>query len=232
MAVCRRMQATVLLWSGILISLISLTPAAFAQSAALGDTEQKEERNVTTARDAFTYLNIPSLEILKRTTRLDMLDYWDADSTYKASNAMGGLSWIETCTPNYMKVQLTPVSTLELKILPTKKDGAVTMAIYTVGSDSQAEDSQITFTDEKLHPLDAKKYFKQPKLEDFFDIPKGSLTTMKEIKEMIPFPTVTYSASPDSNDIKARLTVEKFMNVDDYNIIKLFLKPSITVKPK
>ena len=225
------MGAMAMLWSAILISLFADLPVA-AQSASPADSEKTEERKVTTARDAFTYLNIPALEILKRTTRLDMLDYWDADSTYKASNAMGGLSWIEACTPDYMKVQLTPVSTLELKMLPTKKDGVVTMAVYTVGSDSQAEDSQVTFTDEKLHPLDAKEFFKQPKLEDFFDIPKGSVTTMKEIREMIPFPTVAYSASPDSNDLTARLTVEKFMNVDDYNIIKLFLRPSIVVKVK
>ena len=232
MMICRRMRAAVMLWSVILVSLFLAAPLALAQSAATDPGEQKEERKVSTAREAFTYLNIPALEILKRTTRLDMLDYWDADSTYKASNAMGGLSWIEACTPDYMKVQLTPVSTLELKMLPTKKNGMVTMAIYTVGSDSQAEDSQITFTDEKLHPLDAKKFFKQPKLEDFFEIPKGSLTTMKEIREMIPFPTVAYNASPDSNDLTARLTVEKFMNVDDFNIIKLFLKPEITVKVK
>lgn len=218
-----------MLWPFALIFLISY-PAAMNAQIVSADSEKAEERKVTTARDAFTYLNIPALEILKRTTRLDMLDYLDADSVYKASNSMSGLSWIEKCTPDYMKVVLTPVSTLELKMLKSKKDGIVTMAIYTVGSEMQAEDSEITFTDEKLHPLDAKKFFRQPKLEDFFDIPKGSLTSMKEIKEMIPFPTVAYSASPDNDDISARLTVEKYMNLDDYNIVKLFLKPSITLK--
>lgn len=218
-----------MLWTLALIFLISY-PAAMNAQIVSADSEKAEERKVTTARDAFTYLNIPALEILKRTTRLDMLDYLDADSVYKASNSMSGLSWIEKCTPDYMKVVLTPVSTLELKMLKSKKDGIVTMAIYTVGSEMQAEDSEITFTDEKLHPLDAKKFFRQPKLEDFFDIPKGSLTSMKEIKEMIPFPTVAYSASTDNDDISARLTVEKYMNLDDYNIVKLFLKPSITLK--
>lgn len=229
-ALCQRIMALTMSWAVILIFLLH-APAAVAAPPADSD-KPAEERKVTTARDAFTYLNIPPLEILKRTTRLDMLDYWDADSVYKASNAMAGLSWIEECTPGYMRVRLTPVSTLELKMIHTKKDGTVTMAIYTIGSDSQAEDSEITFSNEKLHPLEAKKFFRQPKLEEFFDIPKGSITSMKEIKEMIPFTTVAYSASPDSNDLTARLTVEKFMNTDDWNIIKLFLKPSITVRLK
>lgn len=226
-SVCLRIASVVALW----LLAVAMPSMASAQGVE-PEGEQTRDRRITTAREAFTYLDIPALDLLKRTTRLDMLDYLDADSVYKASNAMGGLSWIEKCTSDYIKVQLTPVSTLELKMLPTKKDGVVTMAVYTVGGESQSEDSQITFTDEKLHPLDASKFFKAPELKEFFDIPKGSLTSMKEIKEMIPFPTVAYSASPDSNDLTARLTVEKFMNLDDWNIVKLFLKPSISVKLK
>lgn len=179
-------------------------------------------------RDLFVELQSPALEILKKTTRLDMLDYWDADSVYKATNAMEGLSWLEAVTPGYLKLHITPVSTLELKVLPLKK-GNVVMSVYTVGGESQAEDSQIDFYDEKGTLLDTKKYFSAPDLSRFFDIPKGSLTSMKEIREMIPFPTVAYSASPDNDDLKARLTVGEYMDVDNYNIIKLFLKPEITL---
>lgn len=221
-----------MLWSVILVFGVAVSPevAASMPSMDKDNKEQVQENKITTAREAFTNLNIPALEILKRTTRLDMLDYWDADSIYKATNAMSGLSWIENCTSDYIKVQLTPVSTLELKMLPAKKGEVITMAIYTVGNNVQAQDSQVTFTDMTMHELDAKKLFRQPKLEDFFDIPKGSLTSMKEIREMIPFPTVAYSASPDTDEVTARLTVEAFMNIDDYNIVKLFLKPEVQLK--
>ncbi len=189
----------------------------------------KESSEAVTVRDMFIKLQNPALEILKKTTRLDMLDYWDADSIYKATNAMDGLSWLENVTPDYMKLVLTPVSTLELKILPDKK-GSVVMAVYTVGDDAQARDSQIEFYDVMGNKLDASKYFTAPSLERFFEIPKGSLTTMKEIKEMIPFPTVSYSASADNNDLTAILTVGTYMDVDNYNIIRLFLKPAVKLK--
>ncbi len=55
---------------------------------------------------------------------------------------------------------------------------------------------------------------------------------MKEIREMVPFPTVEYSANAENNSISARLTVGEFMNLDDYNIVKLFLKPEITLEWK
>ena len=92
----------------------------------------------------------------------------------------------------------------------------------------QAPDSSIEFFDSSLRASDLKKYLPTPDLKDFFDIPKGSITSMKEIREMIPFPTVEYSASADDNNLRARLTVGEFMNTDDYNIIRLFLKPEIT----
>lgn len=206
-----------------MVAVVAVTafPCLAAGNKGVGET--------VTARDMFIKLQSPSLEILKKTTRLDMLDYWDADSVYKATNAMDGLSWLENVTPDYMKIVLTPVSTLELKILPDKK-GFVVMAVYTVGDEVQARDSQIEFYDSMGNRLDASKYFTAPSLERFFDIPKGSLTTMKEIKEMIPFPTVSYSASPDNNDLTAVLTVGAYMDVDNYNIIRLFLKPDVKLK--
>ena len=180
-----------------------------------------------TAREVFIKLHSPALEILPVDTRLDMLDYWDVDSIYKATNAMDGLSWLVNLKDDYLKVQISKVSTLELKILPYKEHKLV-LSIYTVGSEPQASDSQIDFLDENLIAIERDKVIEYPQLKDFFEIPKGSLTSMKEIRDMIPFPTMAFSANPDNNNLKAILTVEEFINQDDWNIIKLFLKPEIT----
>lgn len=182
---------------------------------------------VLTARYVFENLHNSALEILPVTTRLDMLDYWDVDSVYNALNAMEGLSRLEEVKSDYLKVSVTPVSNLEIKILPDKKSKIV-MTVYTVGDDVQAQDSQIKFYDESLQEIPSEKYFEMPRVRDFFDIPKGSATKMKEIEDMIPFPTIAFSAFPGSNNLQARLTVEKYINEDDWNIAKLFVKPYIT----
>lgn len=192
------------------------------------DKGENTADSLFTARKVFENLNASSLELLPTSTRLDMLDYWDVDSVYRASNAMAGLSWLENVTKDYLKVRITSVSTLEIKILPLKK-GHIAMTVYTVGDDAQAQDSEIKFYDEELQPLPTEKYFEMPPLKDFFEIPKGSATKMKEIEEMIPFPTMAFSASPKNDNIEARLTVEQYINQDDWNIARLFVKPHITL---
>lgn len=183
------------------------------------------------AREVFSRINTTALEILPPSTRLDMLDYWDVDSVYRAMNAMGGLSMLEKVTENYLKVKITNVSSLEIKILPVKQ-GHIAMTIYTVGDSPQAEDSEIKFYDKDLNQLPTDHYFEVPQMKKFFDIPKGSTTTIKELEQMIPFPTIAYTASPDNNELTARLTVEEYINQDDWNIAKLFVRPFIILEWK
>ena len=216
----------------IVSALAVFTPKVFADKSAENPVPASlSTDSVLNARDIFEKLHTSSLEILSPSTRLDMLDYWDADSIYKASNAMEGLSWLEQVKPDYLKVRVTSVSQFEIKILPEKK-GKVVMTIYTVGDDVQAQDSQVKFYDENLVELPTDKYLVMPQVKDFFEIPKGSATKMKEIEEMIPFPTIAFSANPDNDNLEARLTVEQYINQDDWNIARLFAKPSITLEWK
>lgn len=197
------------------------------------DAQEKSSGNLVSdstfnARLVFEKLQSNAFEILPPSIRLDMLDYWDVDSIYKASNVMGGLSWISELTSDYAKITISRVSCVEIKILPVK-NGKIAMTIYTVGNDPQAEDSQINFYDTQLKQLATKDYLESPELKDFFEIPKGSATKMKEIEEMIPFPTIAYSSSAGSDNLTVRLTVEQYMNQDDWNIARLFLKPNVTL---
>ena len=216
----------------LLVSAFAIyTQQAYAKENKKPETISETPDSVFTARYVFEKIYTSDLEILPPSTRLDMLDYWDVDSVYKASNVMQGLSWLENVTPTYLKVRVTPVSELEIKVLPVKK-GKIAMTIYTVGDDVQAQDSQIRFYDENLVPLETDKYLALPHMKDFFEIPKGSATKMKEIEQMIPFPTIAFRAFPDNDNIDARLTVEQYINQDDWNIAKLFVKPSITLEWK
>ena len=205
--------------------------AILSQEVKAAAPEKAPEEEVSdkafTARNNFEKIHCSALEILPPSIRMDMMDYWDVDSVYKASNVMEGLSWLEQVTPDYLKVRITPVSTLEIKVLPTKKE-EIAMTVYTVGDDVQAQDSQINFYNEDLEELDTSKYLEMPKLKDFFEIPKGSATKMKEIEEMIPFPTIAFSANSENNNLEGRLTVSQYVNEDDWNIAKLFAKPYIT----
>lgn len=193
--------------------------------------QEKPGDSALTARKVFEKLQSPALEILRQSSRLDMLDYWDVDSVYVVTNALKGESYLQECTPGYLKVSVTPVSTLEIKLLPVK-EGHIVMTIYTVGGEGQAKDSRLDFYDAELRELNGNRFFTQPDLKYFFNIPKGSETSLKELREMIPFTTVEYSASPDNDNLSAKLTVADYMNVDDRNIMNLFLRPEIVMQWK
>lgn len=210
-------------------ALAVLTPAVNASHHKEVEEQDLIPDSVFTARKVFETIHCAALEILPASTRLDMLDYWDVDSIYKASNVMEGLSWLEKVDNDYLKVRITSVSFLEIKILP-EKNNKIAMTIYTVGDDVQAQDSQVKFYDRGLKELPSEKHLTMPQVKDFFEIPKGSATKMKEIEDMIPFPTIAFSANADNDDLEARLTVEQYVNQDDWNIAKLFAKPSITLE--
>ncbi len=85
-----------------------------------------------TASEVFANIPLEVLDMLRPSTRLDMLDYYShADSLWVAPDALGGKSQLLQVAPDYLKVSVTPVSTLEIKILPSKK-GDIIMTLYTV----------------------------------------------------------------------------------------------------
>lgn len=186
----------------------------------------KESADTISVRRAFVEMPEDIIDLLTRDTRMDMLDYFDADSTYVAVNNLRGPSEIMRLTSDFMGVRVTPSSTLQLKVLKMKNGGDIVMAIYTIGEEGNTMESEIRFFDSNMKELPADKFFKTPKLSDFFDT-KGYQTSMKEIEEMIPYYTVAYDAGPDNAEITARLALGDILTVEDEAIVSLLMKPAL-----
>lgn len=211
------------------LSVIILLVAA-ALGFAAGATPKGAPGQITgriTASEAFIDMPPSVLELLSRFARMNMVEYWEADSVYRCTNAMDGVSYIEAMDSSYMRVALTQVSRMEIKILPGRKGNVVGVS-YTVDSNGQQADSQLFFFDAQMQPLKIDKMLRAPKVKDFFKIEKGSLTKMDELVAMVQFPTIEYRFSPDNTNLEGRLTVGQYIDVDDYNIMKLFLLPQLT----
>lgn len=184
------------------------------------------EPDTISVRRAFVDMPLSTLDLLSRSTRLDMLDFYDLDSIYNARNTMAGISRLEKLEPGYLKVKLTPVTTMELKILPSGNKGAQLVLLnYTIGDSIQAKDSDLKFFDSSMNELPGDKFMKLPELSDFFDYPDKKVK--EEVSRLVPFPTVEYTVVPESGDLVARLTVGEFMSSEDFKSIKPYLKPSI-----
>lgn len=180
-----------------------------------------------TARKVFAEAPLEVLDMLRPSTRLDMLDYYtEADSIYNATDALGGQSRLEQIADDYMKVSVTPVSTLEIKILPYKK-GLMAMTIYTVGGDSIAKDSEIRFFDANLSPIAAERLIKYPDGKAFFNL-KNSNISDRELRKLVPFETIEYTTGPGDAPLTATFTTLTALSKETRELLQPLLTPSLT----
>lgn len=187
--------------------------------------DKAEVRERLTASEAFVRYPAHTLTLLKESKRQDMIDYYKADSIADVMNSMEGLSHlIRPVTSEWLKVQVTPVTTLTIRVLPYKQDGQIVMSVYTIGDSLQASDSEVRFYDEKMTELKRDKFIKIARSEDFFDFRGTDGKTKKEILELVPFPTVEYINTPDGTGLTARLTVGEFMSKEDMEKISPYLR--------
>lgn len=209
----------------LLLIVATFAMLCFHSGVADDNTARGIVPSYSTVDKAFIAFHDKQLQLLDVDTRAVMVYFaTEMDSLVDVPTQLDGMARIEKLTPDYIKVGVTEVSTFEMRTLPTKKD-SIFVAVHTVRG--QAADSRIDFYDKYMAKIDDKKLFAEPKLKDFFDIPRGSLTKMSEIEQMVGFTTIEYSLNDEDNTLRARLTVDKHMNQDDYNIIRLFLRDSI-----
>lgn len=189
--------------------------------------KNKEIPDTISARRAFIEMPALVLDLLPKDTRLDMLAFWDVDSVWDATNEFEGKSRLTALTDDFAKVEITPVSTMQIKVLPYGKNGQVVMTIYTTGGDGESKDSDIRFYDTAMNELDSSKFFRIPDLKEFFSFPKGSKTKISEIEDIMPFYTIDFEASATDDTLTGRLTPGDFLTVEDLKLVSLFMVPEI-----
>ena len=199
----------------------------FCLATAVAGHAAMNEKDALTASKVFAEAPLEVLDMLRPSTRLDMLDYYtQADSILTATNALGGESRLMEVAPDYMKVAVTPISTLEIKILKGGKSPVV-MTLYTVGEEGAAWDTDVRFFDADLKPLDASKYLKAPKLTDFFTL-KGSEVSEDDLEEKVPFAATVYATGPGDAPLTATLTTLRILSQEERELLTPLLRPSLS----
>ena len=174
-----------------------------------------------TASKVFADMPLDVLELLRPSTRLDMLDYYNqADSILTATDALGGRSRLVDVTDDYLKVEVTPVSTLEIRLL---SGAPLFMTLYTVGGEGVVKDTEIRFFDSAYTEIPVEDCISAPTLGDFFNL-KGSEIKYSELKEMLPFTTIEYTTGPGDAPLTATFTALETLSDEN----KERLRPLLT----
>ena len=182
------------------------------------------DSNAFNAMVAFIEMPAQTLDLLNTSSRLDLLDYYAADSIANVVNSMDGLSHlVRPLTENYLKVQVTPVTTLAIKILPFGKQKIAAIS-YTIGDSLQAADSDLKFFDENMTELNRTKFITPATTGDFFNFRGVDSKTRKELLDLVPFPTVEYTFDPATEQLHARLTSGEFLGKETVKKISPYLR--------
>lgn len=184
-----------------------------------------------TIRDFFVSEPGVVFNILPQSTRMDMLDYYDAGQNISVKNSLdGNNTHFISVGDNHISVEISDCNTKELLLVPISKNDSIIVAINTVTL--PAKDSQIAIYDTNWDKLEAEKYFKHTTIADFVSIPKGDKTKKQTIADSIEITLINYSIDAETGNIVARHGYAEFMSKEDYQKIAPYLRDSITYTKK
>ena len=150
------------------------------------------------------------LPLLTKVNRQDFGDFLQSGMKAQVKNRFGKTSEMLTMTEDYLELQLTSVSKVEMKLLPVNDSTQVICVAKTYNG--PVADTHLAFYTTEWQELNAGKYIQFPKSDDFYIEPilpekKDSLEHLK------PYADVNFRKAQLS---KEERTVRFFYTVPDY----------------
>lgn len=177
------------------------------------------------------FVNLPdSIEpLLTKVNKEDCVDFLDSGMKAVVKNRFDRSAELKVLTSDYLQMQLSDVSTLELKLLPLKDSVRVICMVKTVCA--SACDSDIRFFDTKWNELDASDFLKYP-VEDVFYLPLDSLTDdVQELRAKADICLMKASLSADDSSLTWEYTTPLTLHKDDREkLIALLRKEPLTMQ--
>lgn len=170
--------------------------------------------------------------ILPKSSRLDMLDYYDVGRIVEVENnlSMGNKETkLIKVSDTQIEVALTRGCQVSLTLLPVSKSDTIIAVIKSY--QLPYNDSQIAFYDTDWKPLSTKKHFTEPSVKSFIrsDVDKQK---QQEILSLVKFPLISYKIEGAGSEttLTATLNLDGIMIKEDYELVKDYLLQSIVYK--
>lgn len=208
-------------------SLLSIVLLALLLPVLDATGGKKEPRGRMNAMEAFTKLPPSVLEMIGKSQRLDMLDYYAADSIAHVRNAHGGESYLISADSTKVEVQVTPASKLSVMVLPWRSSQLIATC-YTIGDSIEAQDSWLRFFDTDFREIPSTKFIPLPQIEDFFNVSgKERKKLEKDIDTYVPFPVFLMEFPSSEPVLSISLEIKKLISKEEYDKIAPALKDEI-----
>ena len=184
------------------------------------------------AQEARTLLvNMPdSLSpLLSAVNRADCIDFLDSKMRAQVTNTLGGKSEMTTLTPDYIRIQLTPKSTWQMKVLPLTDSTRVICTVATAYA--PAPDSHIRFYNTDWHLLPTAGHLDAlPAMNDFLLPPSDTANVyrQRDARRQADLLLLDASLAPDSTTLTFTLATPRYMEKEAADELKPFIRRRIT----
>lgn len=161
--------------------------------------------------------------LLTKVNKEDCIDFLDSGMKAEVSNRFGNVAEMKALTGDYVLMQMTPHSTLEMRLLPVNDSTKVVCVVKTVCA--SACDSEIHFFNTSWkEKLEASDYLQLPEAGDFF-LPKDSLLQEEElIRKKADMTLMKASLSPDEATLTFEYTTPAYLNEEDRGKLRPLLR--------
>jgi hypothetical protein len=165
--------------------------------------------------------------LLTRTSRLDMVDYYNSGKTVAIANNLEGESSLLQLDSAYLKVQTSKNRIVEMRMRTAGKDTVITV-IETVMT--PVPDSRLTQWNVHWQRFTSYKLFAMPGIDDFI-IRKMPHDLRADLQDAMIFPLVQLTFKGEGHDIiEAAHGLEQFLAKEEYQRYSSYLKPSISYR--
>ena len=170
--------------------------------------------------------------ILPKSTRLDMLDYYDVGRMVTMERNMASNkkeSRLLKVSDSQIDVALTGASQVSMTLLSSTKADSVIAVVKTY--QLPYFDSQISFFDTNWNKLSTKKYFTEPTVKSFI-IKGADKAKVNEILSLVKFALISYQIEQTDGvtTLTASLNLEGVMVKEDYDQIKDYLTKTVVFR--
>ncbi|RHJ95371.1 DUF3256 family protein [Parabacteroides bouchesdurhonensis] len=163
---------------------------------------------------------IPQLE---SAWRKDLIDLYNSGKEAQLKNTMNGVSSLKKLTSDYLLLQTTERSTVEMKLLPLVNKTNIICVVTTV--DGPVSDSRIAFYTTDWQPLDTEDLLTPVSPEWFIreDADKDS-EAYRNAVALLDMNLIKYTLSPDNLTLTETYMTPLYLNKSDREKVTPFLK--------
>ncbi|MCD7900076.1 MAG: DUF3256 family protein [Bacteroides sp.] len=166
---------------------------------------------------------------LTSVNRADFIDFLESNMKAQVKNKFESTSEMTDLTSDYIRIQMTPQSSWEMKVLSLNDSTKIISTITVVCA--PVCDSQVQFYDANWKPLEQSSFLQLPAKEDFFlPSPKDSQEEYQDLYKKADILMVKATLSKENDKIFFQYTTPEYMVKEDAEKLEKYLVPSLIYK--